>query len=199
MYQLRRKFLETSLDYYETFLEQHRNDQAVQAELDATRQWVAKIVDELTTLSSFGPLMLLSDDRVQEELGVDDSQRDEIEKLIDKLWSQQAETNDRQLTREERQHQLAESLRLHEEQIARVIGPAQMERLRQIALQQQGPFAFKRPEVIEALDLSSDQRKRHHRNHRGSCPTPASRRIPRSSLSTGRSARLARWSAAQAA
>ena len=35
-----------------------------------------------------------------------------------------------------------------------------MERLRQIALQQQGPFAFKRQEVIEALELSSDQRKR---------------------------------------
>ena len=156
MYQLRRKFLETSLDYYETFLEQHRNDKAVQAELDNTRRWVAKIIDELTALSSFGPLMLLSDERVQEELGVDDAQQEKIEKLIDRLWSQRAETNDQQLTREERQHQLAESLRSHEEQIARVVGPRQMERLRQIALQQQGPFAFKRQEVIEALELSSD-------------------------------------------
>ena len=60
MYQLRRKFLETSLNYYETFLDQHHNDGAVQAELVATRQWVAKIVEELTTLSSFGPLMLLA-------------------------------------------------------------------------------------------------------------------------------------------
>ncbi|HVU86016.1 MAG TPA: protein kinase [Pirellulales bacterium] len=160
MLQSRRKFLETALDYYETFLEQHRNDKAVQAELAATRQWVAKIIDELTTLSSFGPLVLLSDERVQEELGIGNSQREEIEKLIDKLWAQQAETNDQQLTREQRQHLLAESLRLHEEQIARVIGPRQMERLRQIALQQQGPFAFKRQEVIEALDLSSDQRQR---------------------------------------
>lgn len=160
MYQLRRKFLETSLDYYETFLEQHRNDAAVQAELDVTRRWVAKIIDELTALSSFGPLVLLSDERVQEELGVDDAQQQKIEKLIDLLWSQRAETNDQQLTREERQHELAESLRLHEVQIAQVIRPRQMERLREIALQQQGPFAFKRPEVIEALNLSSDQRKR---------------------------------------
>ena len=102
MYQLRRKFLETALDYYETFLDQHHNDSAVQAELVATRQWVAKIVDELTTLSSVGPLMLLADERVQEELGIGVEQQAKIDGLIEDLWSQRSKTAaDQQLTREE--------------------------------------------------------------------------------------------------
>ncbi len=161
MYQLRRKFLETSLDYYETFLEQRHNDGAVQAELVATRQWVAKIVDELTTLSSYGPLMLLADERVQEELEIGVAQQERIEGLIEDLWSERSATvADERLTREGRQHQLAESLRVHADEIAAVVGPLHMRRVRQIALQQQGPFAFKRPEVIEALALTTDQRKR---------------------------------------
>jgi hypothetical protein len=160
MYQLRRKFLETALDYYETFLERHRNDGAVQAELAASRQWVSKIIDELSALSSVRPLMLLTDERVQEELEIDPAQRPKVEALIDQLWSQRAETaNDPQLNREQRQHELAETLRLHEMQITDVVGSARMKRLRQISLQQQGPFAFKRPEVIEVLALSTDQRK----------------------------------------
>jgi len=161
MYQLRRKFLETALDYYESFLEQHNGDSAVQAELAAARQRVARIVDELSVLSSFGPLLLLSDQRVQEDLAVTPQQRQRIEALIEQLWDEQAESvTEEQLTPEARQHQLAELLRWHEEQIAGVVHEEQMERLRQIAIQQQGPFAFKRPEVIETLDLSLDQRRR---------------------------------------
>ena len=107
------------LDYYETFLEQHHNDGAVQAELVATRQWVAKIVDELTTLSGYGPLMLLADEHVQEELEIGVAQQARIEGLIEDLWSERAPTvADERLTREGRQHQLAESLRVHADEIA---------------------------------------------------------------------------------
>ena len=161
MYQLRRKFLEASLDYYESFLEQHSSDSVVQAELAAAQQRVARIVDELSVLSSFGPVLLLSDQRVQQELAVTPQQRQQIEQLIEQLWDEQGEAvADEQLTPEARQHQLAEQLRWHEEQIAGVVHEEQMNRLRQIALQQQGPFAFKRPEIIDTLELSLEQRRR---------------------------------------
>ncbi len=162
-YQLRRKFLAAALDYYESFLEQHHDDPAVQAELAASRAQVARIIDELSVLSSFGPLMLLSDNRVQAELGVSAQQSERVDALIDELFAQSDQANDaeqRDLSLADRQHAMAEMLRSREEQIENLITPAQMRRLRQLGWQQQGPFAFKRPEVIEALHLSLEDRKR---------------------------------------
>jgi serine/threonine protein kinase len=160
MYQLRRRFLEASLDYYESFLDERPDDPAVQADLAATRERVARIIGELSALESFGPLMLLSDRRVQEELGVSARQRERIEQLAERLWAERDEAGSEDgLDSERRQHRLAELLRSHEQKIGEVLDEAQMHRLREIGLQQQGPFAFKRPEVVAALNLSATQRR----------------------------------------
>ena len=160
MYQLRRQFLEAALDYYERFLDEQPDDPEVQAELATTRERVARILGELSALEGFGPLMLLSDGRVQEELGVSTNQRENISDLAERLWAQrnQAGSED-ELSPEERQHRLAELLRSHEQKIAEVLDEPQRHRLRQIGLQQQGPFAFKRPDVVAALTLSAEQRR----------------------------------------
>jgi hypothetical protein len=55
---------------------------------------------------------------------------------------------------------LAEALRSIEQQIAAVLSAGQLERLRQIAWQQRGPFAFKSPEIVAALKLTAEQRQR---------------------------------------
>ena len=78
MYSLRRKFLETALDYYESFLDQHQDDPDVQAELDVTRRRVAEIVDELSVLSGLGPLLLVSNEHVQDELGLAPDKREQL-------------------------------------------------------------------------------------------------------------------------
>jgi len=160
MYQLRRKFLQTALDYYKNFLTLRHGDPTVEAELAATSKRVGRIVDELSVLASFGPLMLISDERVQEELAVSTAQRDAIDQLLKQLWTQRAQTPaGGQPNLELQQQRLAELLRAHEARMADVLGDEQMQRLRQIGIQQQGPFAFKSPEIIAALSLSPEQRK----------------------------------------
>ena len=60
-----------------------------------------------------------------------------------------------------RQHRYAEMLKAHEQKIAQVIHPEQVDRLRQIARQQRGPFAFTRQELIASpLQLTPEQRTR---------------------------------------
>jgi hypothetical protein len=160
MFSLRRNFLDVSLEYYRNFLQQRHNDPSVRAELAATSERVARIVDELSVLAGFGQLMLLSDERVQEELAVSAPQREKIDELVMQLWAERAQVRQGdQRNSEVQQQHLAEMLRSHEAKTSGVLTRDQARRLREIALQQQGPFALKRPEVVAALNLSPAQRK----------------------------------------
>jgi hypothetical protein len=47
-----------------------------------------------------------------------------------------------------------------EADVARLLTPGQLRRFKQIALQQRGAFAFSDPEVVTALELTPEQRKR---------------------------------------
>ena len=53
-----------------------------------------------------------------------------------------------------------EQARANEAEIDAILTPPQRLRLRQIALQSEGPAAFREPEVVEALDLTPAQRER---------------------------------------
>ncbi len=75
---LRRKFLETALEYYHEFLNQRRDDPNVQAELAASSARVEQMIDELAVLEGYAPLVFLSDMRVGKELQLSVSQGDEI-------------------------------------------------------------------------------------------------------------------------
>jgi serine/threonine protein kinase len=182
MQPLRRRFLETSLEYYDNFLKQRQDDPAVTAELAATSERVARILDELAMVEKFAPLMLLSDSRVQEDLGISSTQQSQVEELLSQLMADRklARASERQLSQEMRQQQLASILRSYEEKIAGVVGRQPLPRLKQILWQQQGPFAFKNAEIVAALELTADQRKQviqiieeeapHRRDHGGPRP-----------------------------
>jgi hypothetical protein len=159
MYQSRRKFLQAALDYYESFLEQHVDHPEVVAVLSATSRRVSQIVNELSALDSLSPLMLLSNEDVQQDLGMSPSQREQTNALVEQLWTDRAATgSEEELSADDRQHRMAALVQSHEQEIARVIQPEQVERLHQISLQQRGPFAFKRQELIAALQLTAEQR-----------------------------------------
>ncbi len=53
-----------------------------------------------------------------------------------------------------------EQARANEEEVDAILTPPQSVRLRQIALQSEGPAAFREPEVVEALGLAPGQRER---------------------------------------
>jgi hypothetical protein len=52
-----------------------------------------------------------------------------------------------------------EQARANEAEVDAILTPAQSVRLRQIALLSEGPAAFREPEVVEALGLTSGQRE----------------------------------------
>lgn len=163
---LRREFLETSLEYYKDFIEQRHGDPAAEAELKATSQRVTQIVDELKALEDFAPVMLLPNPRVQQELRLSPTQRDQITELMSRLVSRhpvaKAGTGATQSASAERaagpELPLLDLLRSHQEKIQGVLNRHQWERLREIAWQQRGVSAFKSPEVIATLKLTSRQR-----------------------------------------
>jgi serine/threonine protein kinase len=162
LYQVRRQFLQTAYAYYQDFLDQRRGDASVRAELAATADRVARIVEELSVLSGFGPLTLLSDERVQQDLQLSAAEVEKVEQILQQLpeeWEQLKLSGD-ELSQEARQKQLAEFLRSKERSIVEVLTPEQIGRLRQIAWQQRGPIAFKYPEVVSALALSRSQREK---------------------------------------
>jgi hypothetical protein len=53
-----------------------------------------------------------------------------------------------------------ELARGNEVEVEAILTPPQRDRLRQIALQSEGPAAFREPEVVEALELTPGQRER---------------------------------------
>ncbi len=159
-YQLRRKFLEASLEYYKDFLDQGHNDPSLRAELSASTRRVARIVEELDVLAGYAPLMLLNDPHVQQELQIADGQRFQLERqlrLMTQEWEQARVGG--ALSPQQSQAKLADRLRPRQQAIAALLTPAQMQRTLQIARQQQGPFVFKNPEVIAALEFTAMQRK----------------------------------------
>jgi len=160
---VRRKMLETALVYYQDFIDQRQNDPTIQAELTASRARVAKILAELSALQGHAQFLLLSALPVQEDLGIDQEQKQQIARLSENLTEQwrTAFREFSRLTAEERQQKLVELAKAHERDAAGILTPAQMRRLRQIALQvqQRGPHGFRDPQIVDALKLTTKQRE----------------------------------------
>lgn len=160
---LRRQMLETALAYYESFLAQREDDPSIRAELAETSARVTRMVDELSLLEAFAPLVLLADDRVQDELVLDDNQVAQIEAIFAQLSDDErsehesAEVSDRDAGAGSPPG--SDQLRSAKDQIVALLAPDQAKRLDQIALQQRGPFAFRQPAVIAALGLTREQRQ----------------------------------------
>jgi serine/threonine protein kinase len=159
LHQLRRRFLNVALEYYNAFLEQRRADPAVRDELVETSQWVRQIVDELAALERFAAFMLLSNGYVQEDIGLSDAQRAGLRDVL-MLAAKSAET-DRSAGDALAQNEeipITQQVQELAKTIDAVLTPLQISRLQQIALQQRGPFAFKSPEVATVLNLTTEQR-----------------------------------------
>jgi hypothetical protein len=174
LYSLRREFLETALAYYEDFLRQRRDDPSAQVELAATSDRVTEIIRELSVVEDFAPLMLLANERVQQDLELSPTQRDQVVELTKRLIVRRSSTSDKQpVSGESREQRLADILGSHRDKIMSVLNRHQWRRLSQIAWQERGPFAFKSPEVAAALRLTPEQREQIGKVLRLETPGPA--------------------------
>lgn len=160
MQSVRRKFLEKSYDFYSAFLKQRANDPTQSKQLAAAREKIRAIVENLKFQDQIAPLMLLADANVQDELNIPEDQRDGMESLLQQVCDEQkqAESGDGATT-ESGQASVTESLQLHGKALLHLLSTAQRNRLQQIAWQEQGVTAFRSPDIISKLNLTSAERK----------------------------------------
>jgi hypothetical protein len=112
-----------------------------------------------------GGSFLVFRDKVQEELKLSDKQR---EKLLEKFPDYAHETKKvfdkiADLKPEQREKEMQLHRRKSHEKLAALLKETlkaeQLKRLRQLELQQQGPFALGRPELVKELKITVEQRK----------------------------------------
>ena len=163
MERLRRRLLVSALAYYQEFVEQRRNNPGSQAELRDTTKQVETILADLAVLRAAGELYLLIQPSALDDLQLDAQQRARVSDLSSragKRWMESFGDPDRLPHAAERVRLALEQARANEAEIETILTPAQQHRLRQIALQSEGPGAFREPEVVDALQLTADQRER---------------------------------------
>ncbi len=101
-----------------------------------------------------GGLLGLADQKsVQSELKITNAQA----KTIDELSKKQREGM-RDLSQDERRKKREEISAANDKALTETLQPEQLSRLKQIQLQVQGVMAFRRPEVSDALQLTSEQK-----------------------------------------
>ncbi len=156
----RRRVLELVLSYYQAFIEDRAGDPAAQAELGRVQDKIKNILHELNVVQREFQLHLLNLPAVRQELVLSDEQESQLQALL-ALWAEEREQQREEfgkLREEQRRGRLVAIAQEHESALAAVLTSAQQSRFRQLALQSQGIFAFKDPDVVRALELTTEQR-----------------------------------------
>jgi hypothetical protein len=157
---VRRRFLETALEYYQGFLDQHRDDPSLEAELAANSARVSRLLDELTMLEANGPTLLFMDPVMQHALARNPEEQAAMTRLSELFERDRKQffSDYLHLPHDERESRMAALMRQYELRIAEILAPEQLKRLRQVSLQQLFVRAFDEPRVVEALRLTPEQR-----------------------------------------
>jgi hypothetical protein len=161
MHSTRQRLLGIALSYYQDFIEQRRGDVAAQGELAAVQERVKGILHELKVLQRDSHMRVIDKPSVQNLLTMSDDQRSRLKSLLSARTEDFEAFRDRvkNLTEDERRRQFVEMVEEHEQALENLLSPAQVARLTQIAIQYAGIHAFRNPEVIDALKLTSEQKK----------------------------------------
>ena len=158
----RKRLLESSLAYYQEFIEQRKDDPDAQADLEATRDRVKRILRDLAALQGAGQIFLLKAQGVLDDLRVSAEQRERLAELTKRLDDQREDSfrEFHRLGADERRRRFLEMAHSNDAAVADILTPEQQRRLRQISLQSQGTMAFRDPEVAAALKLTTEQKEK---------------------------------------
>ncbi len=157
----RKRLLQGALQYYQELIELRRDAAEDQDDLKQTRDQVTQILAELADLETSRELYLLREPDVWEDLAVTPKQRASLEEFVEQMEDHFppgppfAGPHD-DATRKE----LVEQSRHNKSLISAILTEAQLARVRQIALQVEGPRIFFDPEISRQLNLTEEQRGR---------------------------------------
>jgi hypothetical protein len=148
------------LAFYQEFLEQRR-EAGARADLLEAKTRVEKILADLAVLRAASQLYLLGQPAVCDDLHLDDVQRPKVKEFCSRIGKEWRESlgDVGRLSPAERGRRAVERARTYEAEVNELFTPAQRLRLRQIALQAEGPGAFGEPEVVSELRLTPEQRE----------------------------------------
>jgi serine/threonine protein kinase len=155
---LRRRLLEVALTYYQDFIDQRRDDSSTQLELEASRAKAERILGELATLVGVARYFPLHMKDVQDELGLSAVQREALERIDQRAREAFRESFAQSPEAWERRR--VALAREQEAEIPRLLSAGELQRLDQLLLQMAGIYAFSDPKVVEALQLTADQKDR---------------------------------------
>lgn len=155
---LRRSFLETSLSFYQDFLEDRADDPALKSELEETSSRVQSLVDELQVLDNIAPYFRLVDPRVQKELNLSPGEASEIELAVEAFQEErEAAASDLAVGLTTDREANNRVLQEFEENLRQRLTSGQRTRLLQISRQMRLPFTFKTSEIKTLLGLTREQ------------------------------------------
>jgi serine/threonine protein kinase len=165
---IRRRLLETVLDYYEEFRARHENDPEAHADLTASRERAAAILAELARLRGPSLLAVAREPAVQADLGLSAEQRKKIEAVatsFERDFRPSAEPFQKPPREKDKKDKKDKGKAFPAaatvtQAIEEVLTESQRRRFRQILLQvqQQGRNGFADPKLIDSLDLTARQR-----------------------------------------
>ncbi len=158
--EVRKELLEASLAYYQSFIDEERDDPSVSAELTGARSTVSSILTELAAEDDFflkvWHVRLLRQASVREELNLSDANEVAIQQFAGPLVRKVTDVQrNSQLTTEQKRDRVDAVTRELDNRVHEVLTSEQADRLQQIAWQIGGPDAFSDPSVVDALSLTA--------------------------------------------
>ncbi|HZL37657.1 MAG TPA: serine/threonine-protein kinase, partial [Tepidisphaeraceae bacterium] len=162
--EVRKELLEASLLYYQSFLEERKDDPSTGPELQSAQANVSNLLAELATGDKLFRLIiragLLSQPEVRDALELSAGQRGKIDRFINvPAWFQTFGNLD-QLTPEQRRAKYVQKSAEIEGNLNTLLTEAQRDRLGQIYLQARGAHALGDADVIAALGLTREQQNK---------------------------------------
>ncbi len=163
---LRKQLLEAALGYYQEFSNNRGTTATSESELGSTRERVKKILADLALLQSDRQRFLLHEDAVLDDLQLTMEQRSQIAELTSHEDQRRprhpgpgGDGGPRDRLPKGSEKQILETARQNEIAYSAILKPEQIARLGQIALQCQGPMAFREVDIARKLKLTADQKQ----------------------------------------
>lgn len=162
---LRKQLLEAALGYYQEFSNNRGTMSTSESELQETQVRVKKILADLALLQSDRQRFLLREDSVLDDLQLTAEQRAQIAGLISRRDDQRGPDQPgrgggpRDRLPKGSEKKILAAARANEIAYSAILKPEQIVRLGQIALQCQGPMAFREVDIARKLKLTPDQKQ----------------------------------------
>ena len=180
-FQVRWQMLETSLAYYQKFLDEEKGNPSVSAQLTAAQAQVSSVLAELAAVDQMlrtnFAIRLLPYRDVIEDLGLTQAQLAGCKTLLAQINSDapDSQSEGTPLTSQQIRESALNDAAAHDTALAKILSPVQLKRLQEISRQIRGAFAFSDADVAGALALTPTQKNAvrsacaefHNRRHHG--------------------------------